>query len=155
VCQNTLIASYKDAKDGIAIRHTGNIKDKVEEARRALGLALDFYKDFEQDALKMVNTPMSDDSARGYFTKLLGIKDEEDISTQADNARGKLQYLFKNGKGNSVDGVRNTVWAGYNAVTEYSDYFKTTRGDRVHSLLFGSGADLKKKAYQEALVLVA
>jgi len=155
VCQNTLIASYKDSKDGISIRHMGDIKTKTDGARIALGLALDFYKDFDKQALSMVNTNMNIEGAREYFNRVCNINEaEKELSTQAENTRSRLLQLFREGKGNSIDGVKDTVWAGYNAVTEYADHYKTVRADRTESLLFGSGADLKRKAYDEALVLV-
>ena len=43
VCQNTLNMSMINAKNGISIRHSGNIKDKVEEAREILGLKKSDY----------------------------------------------------------------------------------------------------------------
>lgn len=154
VCQNTLIASYKDQKEGISIRHIGNIKDKVEEARRLLGLALDFYKDFEIVTQKFINTNMTEQGFERYAFKVLDIKENEEKSTNLENTIGRLSSLFRNGKGNNVDGIRNTLWAGYNAITEYADHYKTTRGNnRINSILFDSGANMKRKAYEEALII--
>jgi phage/plasmid-like protein (TIGR03299 family) len=155
VCQNTLLASYKDAKDGISIRHTGNIKDKIDEARRILGLAIDFYKIFETDIGKMAEKKLTLSEANQYFNRVLEIKDENEISTQLTNTKDALHYLFRNGKGNTSEEVKDTVWAGYNAVTEFADHFKTFRKDnRVKSILFGSSAVLKQRAFTEALTLV-
>ena len=156
VCQNTLIASYKDSKDGISIRHMGDIKTKTDGARIALGFALDFYKDFDKQALSMVNTNMNIEGAREYFNRVCNINEaEKELSTQAENTRSRLLQLFREGKGNSIDGVKDTVWAGYNAVTEYADFHKTIKGDnRIQSILFGSAADLKRRAFQEAMVLI-
>jgi hypothetical protein len=53
-----------------------------------------------------------------------------------------------------VDGVRNTLWAGYNAFTDFADHYKSTRvGNEVKSILFGSGAIMKQRAFSEALAL--
>lgn len=155
VCQNTLNASYKNAKDGISIRHMGNIQNKVEEARMTLGLALNFYVDFENDAKAMLDTKLTKDDGEKYFSRVLNIgnKQPKDISTQAKNALDKMLYLLVKGRGNV--NVRDTLWAGYNAVTEYADHYKTVRGNnRINSILFGSGAELKRKAYDEALILI-
>jgi phage/plasmid-like protein (TIGR03299 family) len=155
VCQNTLIASFKDAGEGIAIRHMGDMKSKTEEARKALGLALDFYTEFEVNAKAMLNVKLTQDRAFEYFDKVLNIKKDDEISTQSTNIRDTVRSLYRNGKGNSVDGVKDTLWAGYNAVTEFTDHYKTTRGDKVNSILFGSGAQLKKRAYSEAMAVMA
>jgi len=155
VCQNTLIASMKQKENAISIKHTGDINSKMKEARIALGFALDFYKTFEEDGLKMVNTSLSLDNAEIYFNKVLKIDEEKnELTTQLTNTRQTLLSLFRNGKGNNIDGIKDTVWAGYNAVTEYSDFHKTFRGNRTESILFGSSAELKKRAYKEALALI-
>jgi len=154
VCQNTLIASYKDARDGISIRHTGDIKAKVEEARKALGLALDFYKDFEVTAQKFLSIKMDDDRFLEYTNRVLKVNDVGEQSTRLVNTISTLTHLFHNGKGNNVDGVRNTLWAGYNAFTDFADHYKSTRvGNEVKSILFGSGATMKQRAFSEALAL--
>lgn len=154
VCQNTLILSLGNKSEGISIRHTLNMQDKVNEARRALGLAVDFYANFEEVAKKMVATPMDTAKAGRYYEGLLKINEEDKTSTQKKNTYDELIQLFHTGKGNDVPGVKDTVWAGYNAVTEYADFHKTVRGDnRVQSILFGSGAELKRRAFQEAMAI--
>lgn len=155
VCQNTLNASWHNKENMISIKHVGDIKGKVERAREAMGFALDFYTEFEDNAKKMVNKTLTKDEAEKYFDRVLEIKeDDTDLSTQIENTRDRLKSLYVNGTGNNIDGVKNTLWAGYNAVTEYADYHKTTRGDRVNSILFGSGAVMKRKAYDEACLMV-
>jgi hypothetical protein len=45
-------------------------------------------------------------------------------------------------------------WGAFNAVVEYVDYVRSTRNDkRSESLLFGSGAQLKQAAWDNALSL--
>lgn len=152
VCNNTLIASYPNAVDGISIKHFGDLKNKVKIARETLSLALSFYGGFEDNCKQMLDTSLSDSQAEKYFSELLGIKEEKETSTHAKNSLNRLTSLFHYGKGNNQ--VQNTVWAGYNAVTEYTDHFKTVRADKIKSLLFGSGAILKRKAFVKAMDLV-
>jgi len=155
VCQNTLIASYKDQNEGISINHVGNINAKTEEAKRLLGLALDFYKDFEIITQKFVNTSMTRQGFDQYAFRILNITENTEKSTNLENNIDRLSSLFINGKGNNEEGIKNTLWAGYNAFTEFADHYKTTRGNnRVNSILFGSGATMKRKAYEEALKLI-
>ena len=40
VCQNTLNMSMSDSKNGISIRHSGNIQNKVEKAREILRISI-------------------------------------------------------------------------------------------------------------------
>ena len=161
VCENTLNWSMKDAKNGIAIRHTGDIKSKVEEARRVLGLSIDYYKQFEQMVIKMENVPMQVKELNIYFDKVLGIyeKDEEEISTRKQNQKEEMLILFDKGKGQDL-GNKHSLWKAYNAVTEYVDHKRTVKNvkenpnNKLESIWFGSGAKIKQKAYEEALVLV-
>jgi phage/plasmid-like protein (TIGR03299 family) len=153
VCQNTLNASMKDRKNGIALRHIGDMKSKINEARQALGFALDFYKEFDIYAHKMLDTKVSEGQQREYFNRVLDIKDEEKASTRARNIRDTLNHLSVFGKGQEA--VKGTLYASYNAVTEYADYYKSFhKGTRTESILFGSSANMKDRAFQEAVVLV-
>jgi phage/plasmid-like protein (TIGR03299 family) len=161
VCQNTLTSSLKDAKDGITIRHTGNIKAKVEEAQRVLGIANLFYSDFEEISNKMADTKLDKQGAEDFFNKIIfKDKEEDDVSTRSQNQRDDLLALFENGKGQDIPEIRHSVWAAYNAVTEYADHHKTVRNvvkdpsTRLNSIWFGTGRDLKNRAYAAALELV-
>jgi hypothetical protein len=74
----------------------------------------------------------------------------------AENVIHEVTQKFEHGRGNDMPGVKGTLWAAFNGVTEYVDYTRTTRGgsdSRAKSLLFGSGATLKQKAWDEALSL--
>ena len=58
-----------------------------------------------------------------------------------------------------IPGVRRSTWAAYHAVTEWVDHYRTTRNRnpeeranrRLQSQWFGSGAQLKAKAWDLAL----
>lgn len=155
VCQNTLNASLKDRSDGISIRHCGNIEAKVKTAREALGLALDFYTNLEANFKAFTEKKLTKDDCEKYFDSVLEINEnEDDNSTHKINARDNIKALAERGKGTDIEGVKGSLWGAYNAVTEYADHYKTVRGNRMESLLFGSGAELKKRAFNEALVLI-
>lgn len=59
-----------------------------------------------------------------------------------------LEVYFENGIGNERAGIKGTLWAAYNGITEYIDYHKKLRKstDRTKYLLFGDGADIKERA---------
>jgi phage/plasmid-like protein (TIGR03299 family) len=160
VCQNTLTLSLMHAKEGISIRHTGNIKDKIDEARRTLGIAINFYQQFEQIAKQFVDIKLDAQKVDTYYNNLLGIKEDgQEISTRLLNQKGELLSLFENGKGNQIPEVRHSLWTAYNAATEYADHYKTIKNldkdpsNKLRNIWFGTGADFKNKAYEQALVL--
>ncbi len=57
-CANTLRMSIGDRSKGIAIRHTGNIKDKIAEGQRVLGLSVGAMDEFKEKVEVMATTPM-------------------------------------------------------------------------------------------------
>lgn len=161
VCQNTLIASMGDAKNGISIRHVGNIKSKVDEARRVLGIAVKYYEDFGDIAKALTEFKMDLKKTTGYFNSLIfrGNEKKEEDSARLKNQRDELISLFEGGAGNRIQSIRHTAWTAYNAVTEYVDHHKTVKGlkedptNRLKNIWFGTGADLKSRAYDEILTV--
>jgi len=81
---------------------------------------------------------------------------ENDISTRLENNRQKIIELFE-GSPTIGNEIRGTAWSAYQAVTEYIDHEKSTRGDsenREISAYFGVGASQKEKALEKILELV-
>jgi phage/plasmid-like protein (TIGR03299 family) len=159
VCQNTLNQSMGDAKHGIAIKHSGQIKNKIEEARKVLGISINYYQQFEKMVKQFEEKPLTYNEVNKYFDNVLAIKEDSETSTRKNNIKDELLSLFENGKGQKL-GNRNSLWKGYNAVTEYVDYFRTVKNiekdnsNKLASIWFGSGAKLKEKAYDEAVALI-
>ena len=159
VCQNTLNMSMSDAKNGISIRHTGNIKSKVDQAREVLNISINYYNQFEQIIKQFEDFAMQRESLNKYFDNVLSINDNEEISTRKQNQKHDLLCLFERGKGQKL-GNRHSLWKAYNAVTEYTDHKRTIKNldkdktNKLSSIWFGSGAKLKEKAYQEAVNLI-
>lgn len=160
VCQNTLNLSLQDAKNGISIRHSGNVGTKVDEARRILGISINYYNQFETLIKQFENVPMNKESVGNYFDKVLKInEDEKETSTRKENQKDELFQLFENGKGQKL-GNRHSLWKAYNAVTEYVDHFATIKNvdevptNKLKSIWFGNGAKVKENAYNEAVALV-
>jgi len=152
VCQNTLNMSMADAKNGIAIRHTGNIKFKVDEARRILGISIDYYKQYEQIVKQLEEKPLTVEQVEGYFDKLLGIDETEEISTRKNNIKSDLLTLFEGGKGQKLGNI-HSAWKAYNSVTEFTDHYATVKNltedktNKLKNIWFGTGAKLKEKAW--------
>lgn len=162
VCQNTLNVALRGGKQqGISIRHTGNIQGKVEEAQRALGLAVKYYDDLGAILDRLVEIPMSRQGVAEYFKTLVPDNVTADQATRTQNIRDRMSTLFERGRGNHAPKIRGTLWAALNAVTEYVDHDRSTRGkteadrasNRLESIWWGSGADLKARAWTEALAV--
>jgi phage/plasmid-like protein (TIGR03299 family) len=166
VCQNTLnMASTRKAiASGIAIRHTGNLDNKIDEARRVLGLASQFFDQFETDINRLAAARISRAQVLNYFEEIF--PSPEDPAKQkvaarnAEETRDKLLNLFEKGAGAQMKGVKHTYWTAYNAVTEYVDHVVksveqpslsyTEKEARLSSIWFGNGASIKNHAWVAA-----
>ena len=161
VCQNTLSMSMENRSEGVSIRHSGDLKSKVNEAKRLLGLSLDFYKVFEQQTQTLVKEQMDSNRLDRYFnTVIFGRDTEDEEDANGMNRKFLLNHLFESGKGNNVPGVRGTAWAAYNAVTEMVDYHSTIRNvatdasNRLKNIWFGAGAKTKREAFSTIMSLM-
>lgn len=157
VCQNTLNIALSENANKAKLRHTMTLGYRIEEVRKTLGILNNRFTMFEDLSRKMAATPVN---FREYV-KTAGIlpkEDDKDMSSRASNIMDELSRLFEYGKGNNLPGVKGSVWAGFNAVTEYVDHRRSTKGDesenRAKSLLFGSGANMKQSAWNTAIELV-
>jgi len=84
-------------------------------------------------------------------------------NSRARNVRDTLYNLFERGKGQEIPAIRHSSWAAFNAVTEFVDHHRSTRGrtdhergsNRLDSAWFGSGNRLKQHAFRLALDMAA
>lgn len=156
VCENTLNFSLLDEGKQFNIRHTTNYQDKLDQAYKVLGIAQDYFKVVEQQIQQMSMVDFNDKQLMDYVNGLLGITEQkemdEEISTRMINKRAEILELAETGKG--ADMTRGTLWGAVNAVTEFVDHHSTVKnGKYIDSVWFGSGNDLKTKAYTTALNL--
>lgn len=160
VCQNTLNASLKDKTNYVSIKHTPNYKGKIDQARQILGITVNYYNQFEQIANALVDVKLNVEQSEKYFNTLLDIKGNDEDSTRKENVKAQLIKYFEHGKGNDNPAVKHTLWTAYNAVAEYVDFARTVKGiekdpsKRIESNIFGSGADLKGKAFDVAQAML-
>lgn len=68
-------------------------------------------------------------------------------------ARESIAKDFAQGLSNgiSIPPAEETLWGALTALTAFVDHKQEIKGDRYAHILFGSGATLKRKAYELAL----
>ena len=166
VCMNTLTAALehreKDARAGraISLRHTPKVAEQlqwaqelVDASRRTFDASLATYRLFQQ-------TAMSDEEFGAYFDRVyygpdkVNVEKEMEPKNKKKDNREKLRELFEAGTGMDIEGVRGTVWAGYNAVTEFVDHYRSTGARRLEQSWYGEGSSLRSRAFAEALEFV-
>lgn len=154
VCANTYRVARNDADKGIKIRHTGNVRAKIDDAKRALGLAVEGFDKFQEQAGALASAKLPD--VRGYVDSVLDQTYEFTAEQMAQGAaelckllggdpakEGEIAALERKiarrgeivtdileryeGEKCGVDGMRGTAWAGFNAVTEFADHSPLVR----------------------------
>lgn len=159
VCANTLsIAEQGSRSLGVSIIHKGDLGSKVRQAQLVLGLATEFYEFTEAKIHRLASYYPSSYELQDYFRAVYPDMDGVE-STRSKNVRAEMMRLFEHGMGHDIPAIRHTAWAALNAVTEFVDHHRSTRGKsgiekascRLESAWFGSGARLKQRAWALAL----
>ena len=151
VCRNTLRFAIQGTKNSWYIKHTANILHRADEARRALSLAVNYHKQFEEIGKALAQIPFMDSDMMEYATALTPINKEQ--GQRAEDARmAERQTMMDLFQGPTCDlpGMAGTAWAGLQAATEWADWRRLPGEDtadrRQAYQWFGGGAERKQKA---------
>jgi phage/plasmid-like protein (TIGR03299 family) len=153
VCMNTARLALADGRSSeVRIRHTASMKERMEAARAALGIAREHGKVYDALLRAFTQLRMTGERWNEYANVLIPNNPEAKHNTRAQNARQALLGLAVTGRGQDIPGVAGTGYAAYNAVTEYVNYVRPSRGGdeaqerRFESSLMGSGDDFVQAA---------
>lgn len=164
VCHNTMRMAHSSHGEAIRVEHS-----KVFDASRAridLGLAADAFERTMIEMRLLAERPVSDSFAgamladllpKPYITELVNGKKQR-APQPPETGRGyqKIMALFKGeAKGAELPGVSGTAWGLLNAITEYTDWHRSSNDDaRIRSAWFGTSDALKERA-RDALIRLA
>lgn len=129
-CGNVLNIPYKGMSNMIRIRHTsGAQKNLVVQARQALDLTFNYLDGFQEQAEQLINTTMRQSQFEEIITREFGAEEGAAAATVTRSNRKieEMSELFSDAF--TQDGIRETAWAGFNALTEWADHYAPTRGD--------------------------
>jgi phage/plasmid-like protein (TIGR03299 family) len=133
VCANTLGAALRQAEHGVGaqrtfrFRHTGNLQAKFVEARKVLGMTIDYQQQFKELADRLALEPISEHTLeRSVLRHLWTIDDEMGKVARANRERAieSVVAIFR-GRGSAGDTSGNspgTKWVAFNAIAEHLDY---------------------------------
>lgn len=173
VCNNTLTAALRQAKNIWRIRHTSNLHEQVELAKEAVLGRQRYEEALGAIMRKMASMPVSGKEAGMLVNQIVRnqIKDteelvadqklseiEEQLTAYQQKTADKILELHESGVGPNIPGVRGSVYGILQACTEYADHFKTIRpGNRsweeahFESVMMGSSQDFKQRAFDHLL----
>lgn len=144
VCANTLGWAEREAMDcprTYRFRHTGDLQLKLDEARRVMGIALDWDAAFKEMGDKLAQQRMSVDRFdKKVVTPFVGLDDPalEGRKIALRNREDKREVLLETFRGNGPEGDTSgnspgTKWCAANALAEFCDFGRryTTKTDQV------------------------
>lgn len=158
VCTNTLVMGLGTARRTFSIRHTNQARERMEQARRALGLTVRYSEQFAVQANAMLHYPYSRVEYIGLVDELNPQPHGEDITErQMRNWETTRENMIGMWSTDTQAEVVGTAWGAWNAIVEYADWYapvkaKENKEDaRAQRNLIGTNDSLKQKAYQLVL----
>lgn len=150
VCNNTLSLALGTNNNKVTIRHTKNARDKMELAKKVLGI-VDIQSNTYQEAFgNLFNTKVSDPEAKFIIER--AFKLERDVQTQELSSRGQnvLDTVFtyyQEGIG-QVE-IIGTGYGVFNAITGYLQNVKEYKSDdlKFKNTFLGTGLETRNIAY--------
>lgn len=126
VCQNTLNSAIRGAKNTYKFRHVGDPSLRIHEAREVLQIAIDYGAQFKILGDQLASQKMTDNKLSKVIDELWPAESDRAVANR-DNVRSIILNLHKGS--NTVGNSPQTKWSGYNAIVEYLDWYRPTRGD--------------------------
>lgn len=157
VCNNTLQIALGDASGSIKVPHRSQFNP--EALKRQLGITVDSWDGFVARMKALCERPVDPDSAEGLLRRVLTYAAGEGRHAVVnEQALAIVRSLYEgSGRGALMASSRGTAWGLLNSVTEYVDHHRRARSDdhRRDAAWFGQGAQIKQRAWDEVMKLVA
>jgi len=142
ICSNTMNLARQGMVPTIKIRHSKSIQDRIEDAKRAMNLEVEYTEAFAEMANELYQKPVND---KEFFKIIQAAYPEPDkdsskaAQTRWDNKRTTLQSLWH---GPTQENIQKSAWGALNALTEDFQWNRGTRNDNQEAkLAAGSGLD--------------
>jgi phage/plasmid-like protein (TIGR03299 family) len=156
VCQNTLTAAPSEKTRGrLTIRHTKNAGTKLDGVHEALASLRGDMLSVEEKLNFLATRRVTREAVETVFDRLFPKPKaddgaEKESSTRRNNVLADILAFYESNDGNAFPEQRGSAYNLLNAITEYTDHARSSRGGngngRAESAMFGSGERLKTQA---------
>lgn len=160
VCNNTytLATNQFSVESGIKIRHTRNMKTKIDLARDRLKIVNSQLEQYNNQSNYLASININSAQFKTYINTLFPDNKEAKNNTRTINMRNLISLNYDDNEFKQTDG---TAWAAFNSVTRFVDHQRSTKGvddndrlnNRMESVLFTTGANKKREAFDLAMSL--
>ena len=127
VCNNTLNLALQTAKRSWSMIHTGNIQDKIQEAKDTLFMAEEYMDSLGKEFERLRRQKITDGQVKEYIEMLLPI--ENDATSMQKKNILKLREDMKSRYYDAPDlqGVGNNAYRFINAVSDFATHSNPLR----------------------------
>ncbi|WP_406168919.1 DUF932 domain-containing protein [Streptomyces sp. NBC_00996] len=159
VCANTERFAVRDAVTRWAVRHTAGATSEIKEARRTLGLSVQYFEHFAAEETALART---DIAVRDFHDVIGDLWPLDDDATDAKKTNfaarlGTLDERFRT----ETERVGRTAYAAERAITGYLDHVAPRRPPksmteevfRATAVMEGADDETKSKAHRRLLTL--
>ncbi len=173
-CRNSLAMAEAQARrnrskpglaDGFTIKHTPGIHESVNQAKNAFATVIRDHAVTKAAWNRLADVPLNQKLEQEFMSQVFGLPgpDETDRARSLRKSREERIAAILASPTSQVRGTKDSLFSAMQAVVEWADHDRTTRtsdgGDadesRLVSATFGSGADVKERAWEAALALAA
>jgi phage/plasmid-like protein (TIGR03299 family) len=157
VCNNTLAIALSDTNGAVKVPHRSQFD--AAAVKRQLGITVSSWDGFVARMKALVERPVDPDSVEGLLRRVLTYPAQSgSVNVVNEQAVKTVRSLYDGGgKGALLASSRGTAWGLLNSVTEYVDHHRRARSEdhRRDAAWFGQGAQIKQRAWDEVMKLVA
>jgi phage/plasmid-like protein (TIGR03299 family) len=161
VCNNTLNAALRNCSNKISIRHTANVKEKLYQAHRIMGISHVMEKELDLIFNRMAKVTITDKQLKNIVAQALAptpealekFEAEEEISKQYSEAIDAcLEYSYT-APSQLLDTTKGTVYGAYNAITGFYQNIKNFKSEdsKLRNILSGNVQKNTQIAFNLAL----
>lgn len=162
VCQNTLNVALSHAGSVFKVKHTKSAQQKLQNAKEAMAGVVTDAKHLEEKLNALAQRRMTKDSMLAVLDRLFPENKQAGSQGRRESILAQVLERFEANDGDVIPQIRGTAYNLLNAVTEYTDHFRTARitegkagmtteQARAQAAVFGTGEKLKTEALQVIL----
>lgn len=152
VCNNTLAIALKNGAAAVKVPHSTTFDPKAVKGQ--LGLSSAPWDEFIYQMKKLSERKVRNTEAEAFVSALL--TDPTAKFTNERAVKKVLELYAGHGRGAELASAKGTAFGLLNAVTEFVDHERRARNTdyRLDSAWFGTGANLKSEAFEQAIALI-
>lgn len=155
VCQNTWNAALSSkVSRTLRVKHTSGAKARIADLHATIAGLDAEVADMAKTLEFLATGRMTRESMVSALDRIFPLPKDADgqtkeSSTRRDNVLADVLSLYADNDGQAITSQRDSALALFNAITNYTDHKRSTRGtERAVSALFGTGDALKTNALE-------